>query len=142
VLQTLADDAIGRILSFRPKTTSLNLVRAHLVTLTMLDNAAHVCGVVSPKRWGCVRAIPDTRSREHHNNHGVPEIPRYGYPSQAHQKFSTLSALRRVGSVATNPKRDSPTTVNACAASISVRSHMAVVLHRSIEDIIDIEGSY
>jgi hypothetical protein len=35
--------------------------------------------------------------------------------SQAHQKFSTLSALRRVGSGAMKSKRDSPTTLDACA---------------------------
>jgi site-specific recombinase XerD len=46
VLQTLADDAIGRILSFRPKTTSLNLVRAHLVTLTMLDTGQRISEVL------------------------------------------------------------------------------------------------
>ena len=42
ILQTLSTEAIGRILAFRPKTTSRNMVRAHLVVLTILDTGLRI----------------------------------------------------------------------------------------------------
>jgi integrase/recombinase XerD len=42
VLQTLSSEAIAKILAFRPKSASLNQVRAHLVVLTILDTGLRI----------------------------------------------------------------------------------------------------
>ncbi len=46
ILQTLSTDAIVKITKFRPKTTSRNLFRAHLIVLTMLDTGLRISEVL------------------------------------------------------------------------------------------------